>query len=380
MAGNKIIAKFKEENPEFPNYILSDLDAILPAKISDEDVKRVLDNIVSEYESALVTPNEAIGVITAQSVGEPATQMTLNTFHFAGVATQSVEGLPRIIEILDAKKNLSQPYMKIYLKKEGMNDDKFKQVADKIKETTLESFTTNIDFDLEEKLVKITLDLKTLKKFDISPESLISYVDKKVRKATELDGKSLVVKGTPSAGLKDLMGIKSLVLSSIVYGIKGIKEVALIKEEGEYIIIAQGMALKQVLALEEVDEDRLYSNHIFEVFTSFGIEAARQVIINEIMEVVKSQGLSINERHVLLIADVMTFTGEPRGMTRYGIVADKMNVLTRASFETPLKHISQGALMNEINELNTITENVMTNQVVNVGTGLVKIAVKSRKE
>ncbi|MCA9496022.1 MAG: DNA-directed RNA polymerase subunit A'' [Nanoarchaeota archaeon] len=380
MAENKIIAKFREENPEFPSYILSDLETALPAKTSDVDVKRVLDNVVAEYESALITPNEAIGVITAQSVGEPATQMTLNTFHFAGVATQSVEGLPRIIEILDAKKNLTQPYMKIYLKKEGMNDDKFKQVADKIKETTLESFTNNVDIDLDEKLVRITLDLKVLKKFDITPESLISYVDKKVRKATELDGKALVVKGTPSSGLKDLMGIKSLVLSSIVYGIKGITDVALIKEDGDYIIMAQGMALKQVLAIDEVDADRLYSNHIFEIFANFGIEAARQVIINEIMDVVRSQGLSINERHVLLIADVMTFTGEPRGMTRYGIVADKMNVLTRASFETPLKHISQGALMNEVNELNTITENVMTNQVVNVGTGLVKIAVKSRKE
>jgi DNA-directed RNA polymerase beta' subunit len=75
----------------------------------------------------------------------------------------------------------------------------------------------------------------------------------------------------------------------------------------------------------------------------------------------------------------MTYTGEPRGMTRYGIVADKLNVLTRASFETPLKHIARGALLNEENKLSSITENVMTNQMVNVGTGMVRVAVKKNK-
>ena len=173
--------------------------------------------------------------------------------------------------------------------------------------------------------------------------------------------------------------MKGLLLSSIVYGIKGIKDVALIKDGDDYLVRAQGVAIKQVLAIPEVDKSRFYSNHIYDMYLTFGIEAAREVIIREIMDVVKSQGLSINERHVLLIADVMTFTGEPRGMTRYGIVADKMNVLTRASFETPLKHISQGALMNEINELTSITENVMTNQIVNVGTGLSRVAVKKRE-
>jgi DNA-directed RNA polymerase subunit A" len=96
------------------------------------------------------------------------------------------------------------------------------------------------------------------------------------------------------------------------------------------------------------------------------------------MEVVKSQGLTINERHVLLIADVMTYYGEIKGMTRYGIVGNKQNVLTRASFETPLKHLAYGALQNEENYLNTITENVMTNQIVRVGTGIPRISVSDK--
>ncbi len=380
MAGHKLIQEFRENNVEFPSYILDEVASLLPKNIKDSDLKKVLENVEDEYYSSLITPNEAIGVITAQSVGEPSTQMTLNTFHFAGVATESVEGLPRLIEILDAKKNLSLPQMRIYLNKKDMNDDKFKEVADKIKETKLSELSTNVSVELEEKKVKIDLNNKLLKKFKIKIEdNIVPKIDKKIRKSVEVEGKSLIVKGGSNDTLKDLMGIKELALNSIVYGIKGISNVSLIKENKNFLIVTKGVALKQILNIEEVDVSKLYCNNIQEVFETFGIEVARQVIINEMMDVVNSQGLSINERHVLLIADIMTFTGEPKGMTRYGIVANKMNVLTRASFETTLKHISNGALMHENNRLSSITENVMTNQMVYVGTGKIRVSVKDKK-
>lgn len=375
MALDKLIEEFRAENPEFPLYILEELKNNMPAKVKDADIKKILDNVKIEYDRSLISPNEAIGVITAQSVGEPSTQMTLNTFHFAGVAAQSVEGLPRLIEILDVKKNLEKPMMKIY-PLPGKTEDDIKLIASKIKETKLVEFSTNVDIDTEGKIVKIDLDLKALKKLNVDPETLVPMLDKKIRKSSEFDGKSLVITCAATAELKDLMGVRELALSSIVYGIKGIKDVSIIKENEEIIILTHGIAIKQVLGVEGIDVSRLYCNDIVEMYDNYGIEATRQVIINEMMEVVKSQGLSVNERHVLLIADVMTYTGEPRGMTRYGIVADKTNVLTRASFETPLKHISKGAMLHEKNELTSITENVMTNQMVFVGTGIPKISVK----
>ncbi len=377
---NKQIEIFMDENPDFPKYILEELEKNLPAKCSDSDIKKVLTNVKIEYENSLVSPYEAIGVITAQSVGEPSTQMTLNTFHFAGVAAQSVEGLPRLIEILDIKKTLEMPFMKIYLKSKYQKEESIQLVANKIKETKLSDFAKNIDIDIEEKVVSLELDLKELKKYKIEPESLLTFIDKKIRKTTELKENNLIMSGTTTSSLKDLMSIKELALNSIVYGIKGISDITILKEDsGEFVIITRGIALKQVMAMEEVDTYRLYSNSIADIFNQFGVEAARQVIINEIMEVVNSQGLSINERHVLLIADIMTYTGESRGMTRFGIVADKLNVLTRASFETPIKHIAKGSLIAEENELRSITENVMTNQLVYVGTGIPKISVKNNK-
>ena len=380
MAENKLVTNFRKENPEFPSYILDDLNKCLPKKVKDGQVKRVLENVVSEYRDSLITPNEAIGVITAQSVGEPSTQMTLNTFHFAGVATQSVEGLPRLIEILDVKKNLEQPTMRIYLKPEFASEEKLKFVASKIKETKLLEFSNNIDINTDERLIKINLNLKQFKKYNIEPESIISYLDKKIRNNAQIvDDKVLVLRDNANAGLKDLMSIKELAMSSIVYGIKGISDVSIIKENDEYMILTRGISLKQVMKLDEIDPFRISCNDIFETYDNFGIEATRNLIISEIMEVIKAQGLSINERHVLLIADIMTYTGEPRGMTRYGIVADKTNVLTKASFETALKHVSKGAILHEENLLNSITENVMTNQMIYIGTGVPKIAVRKLK-
>ncbi|MDA3855992.1 MAG: hypothetical protein PF569_07025 [Candidatus Woesearchaeota archaeon] len=375
---DKLFDKFEKENPGFPKYVLEEAKKYLPNKVSDKDVSKVLNNIKNEYEESLVTPYEAIGIIAAQSVGAEATQMTLNTFHFAGVASHGVEGLPRLIEILDGKKNLSAPLMKLYLKK-GLDEVKLKLVADKIKETRLIDFANNVDIDLEGKVVKVDLDVSKFKKLKVELDSIVSYLDKKIKKSAEIVGKQLIISGTSSSSLKDMMAIKELALNSVVYGIKGIKDVSLIKEDDEYVIITRGIALGQVQNFDEIDKSRIYSNDFFGVLENYGVEAARQVIITEIQDVVKSQGLSINDRHVLLIADAMTYTGDVKGMTRYGIVSDKQNVLTRASFETPLKHLAKGALQNEENKLNTITENVMTNQMVRVGTGIPRISVKENK-
>lgn len=380
MAQNKLVEEFRKANPEFPQYILDELNSILPKTVKDADVKKILEQVETEYYDSQISANEAIGVITAQSVGEPSTQMTLNTFHFAGVATQSVEGLPRLIEILDVKKTLELPQMKIYLNKElKLTEEKIKVVGAKIKETKLVEFATQSDISLDENKVVIKLDTKQLKKLEIEEDSIIPLLDRRIRKTSSIEGGVLTITGEKVPSLKALMNIKEMAMSSVIFGIKGVKEVTILKEDDEYMILTNGIALKQVLAIPEVDSYRVSCNDIDETYSVLGVEAARAVIMREIMEVVKSQGLSINERHVLLIADVMTYTGEPRGMTRFGIVADKLNVLTRASFETPLKHIARGALMGEENKLSSITENVMTNQMVNVGTGMPRVSVKSKK-
>lgn len=374
------LQEIQKKYEDLPEYILTEIEKNLDGKETKEEISTIVENVYEEYQKSLISPYEAIGVITAQSVGERATQMTLNTFHYAGVATESVEGLPRIIEILDAKKNLEMPTMRLYLVNGSQaTQEEAKKVAMQIKETKLEEFVLESNIDVANTTVKIQLDSKLLKKYDIVGEDLVSLLDKKIKKSARAQDDSLFVELSLSSGLKDLMSAKSLAMNSIVYGIKGIRDVTILKEENEFVIVTKGSALKHVMAISEIDTSRIYSNDIDVVNSMFGVEAARQVIIKELMDVVESQGLSINERHVLLIADVMTYSGEPRGMTRYGIVADKANVLTKASFETAIKHIGKGALLNERNYLSSITENVLTNQQVYVGTGFPKIGVEKNK-
>ena len=132
--------------------------------------------------------------------------------------------------------------------------------------------------------------------------------------------------------------------------------------------------------MEEVDAYRTTTNNIFEIEQVLGIEAARQSIINEIFKVIESQGLNVDVRHIMLVADTMCVSGTLKGITRYGVVSDKSSVLARASFETPIKHIINAALVGEVDNLDSVVENVMINQAIPIGTGLPSLAVKKQKQ
>ena len=381
MKKEDLFKKFEKENPDFPKYILEDSKNYIPNSASVSDVEKILENLKKEYEELQIECYESIGVITAQSIGEPATQMTLNTFHFAGVSSHSVEGLPRLIEILEMRSNITSPIMKLHLRNKRATEEDYKILAEKIRETTLEHFSKEIDIDLENKFIELVLNLKKLKECGIEVENVISSLDLRLRKVSSIiDGKMLRVKASPSSDLKALIRLKSVVTNSVIYGIKGIKDISIIKEDNELVLITHGSSIKKILEIDEIDKNRIYSNNICEIYNVFGIEAVRQAIIVELLEVIGSQGLKINERHTMLIADLMCYIGEARGMTRFGIMVDKQNVLSRASFETPIKHLSNAAIQSEKNELTSITENVILNQIINVGTGIPKIIIKENKK
>ena len=136
--------------------------------------------------------------------------------------------------------------------------------------------------------------------------------------------------------------------------------------------ISEDINNNQSLDSEDLDED------IYEIREVLGIEAARQAIINEVYRVIEAQGLNINIRHIMLVADIMSATGAVKGITRYGVVSEKASVLARASFETPLRHMINAALEGEIDYLNSVVENVMINQPVPLGTGLPSLITKMK--
>src|SRR3989339_62430 len=371
----------KEYLNALPKKVIDDLKKELPKDISEKKLQKILDECVATYESMKVDPGESVGLVSAESIGEPGTQMTLNTFHFAGVAEMNVTtGLPRIIEIFDAQKTIKTPMMEIFLNSPHNQVDTIRKFAAKIQETLLGDLVSEYSLNIFEQMLRLDFNQSLLQQHDLSVKDIVQLLKTKGKGFTlQHDDRSLTfIQKGKSEDVKDLYNLKEKLRSTKVKGIKGIKQVLPVKRENEYIVLTSGTNLRDILELPEVDYTRTTSNDLYEIFEVLGIEATRQVIINEVYKVIEAQGLNIDIRHIMLVADTMGATGVVKGITRYGVVSEKASVLARASFETPIKHLINAALEGEVDNLTSVVENVMINQPVPLGTGLPGLVTKMK--
>ncbi|HLC72194.1 MAG TPA: DNA-directed RNA polymerase subunit A'' [Candidatus Nanoarchaeia archaeon] len=376
---------FKEYEGRMPKKLIEELKAEAKERnLTKEQIRKVLEYLREEYDAAKINPGEAIGILTAESFGEPGTQMTLRVFHFAGVAEVSVtQGLPRLIEILDARKEISTPSMEIYLKK-GVSKDmaEVKRVAALIKETKLSEIATEFSIDLNKLQVEVQLNQNRMKDLKLKPDQVAEALNANMKGVkASASGEKIVIKTKAEENeLMETYKIKEKAKEVFIKGVKGVKQVLPVKNNEEYIIITAGSNLKDVVEIEEVDETRTTTNNLFEVLKVFGVEAGRQNIIREAQKVIEDQGLDVDIRHIMFIADTMTTSGTIKGITRSGITGEKKSVLARASFETPLKHLINASVIGEEDDLNSVIENVMLNQPVPLGTGLPDLVTRIKKD
>jgi len=334
----------------------------------DIDVSRI-------HTGGSMDPGEAIGIITAQSFGESSTQMVLNTFHMAGVQEMQVTaGLPRIIEIFDARKKPSSPQMNIYLSKNYDNEKDARTFAEKIKEITVSDVASEIGINFNDKSVEIKIDKQGLRQSHMSIKKITDKINDLGFKAREKDN-SIIIK-TAETNFKEIYKLKEKIKGTIISGTKGVSQVMILKRDRNFVIFTLGTNLKDIINLKEVDRDKTISNDFHEIVSVFGIEAARQLIIDEIAKVLKTQGLDIDMRHSELMADAMTRTGIVKGVTRMGIIAQKSSILARATFETPDKQFVNASIKGSKDVLSGVIENIILNQPVPVGTGLPGLLVK----
>ncbi len=332
-------------------------------------------DISERHNNKKVAPGEAIGVVTAQSFGEASTQMVLNVFHSAGVAEMQVtQGLPRIIEILDARKLPKTPSMEIWLDKEHNNEKDARVVAEKIKEVKLKEVISGIGIDFGTKKIKVNIDEKALRSVHIGLEKVVEVLKIKGYSMKRLsDG---FVLDMTKEDFKTIYKTKEKIKEVILTGVKKISQVLVVKRGKDFVILTAGSNLKDVLAFKGVDGNKVLSNDIHEVASVLGIEAARQLIINEINKIISSQGLAVDGKHAMLVADTMVSSGIVKGITRMGIISDKSSILARASFETPVKQFVQATKTGKKDKLASVIENIILNQPVPVGTGLPGLLVK----
>ena len=445
-------------------YYLSPKDLLLVKRFNQTALVVLLDTIVLTYKRAVVSPGEMVGMISGQSIGETSTQMTLNTFHFAGVAAKSnvTRGVPRIEEILSLSSEPKNPSMTIYLKKEDETDrEKAQVIMNMLEHTKLIEIVGSVEicFDPDNLTTLIQTDQSTLEQYRAfenmmdecaNIEATTSEEDAANQKSKwilrmEMDATTMLEKnitmddvnftltncygddvscvysdynadklvfrirmnnimkqsGTRNAGKKNLnpldqsdqiyllKNFQDQLLNNVVLrGIKRLNKVILrkvkdnvVEENGTYkkrdmwVLDTVGTNMMDVLALEYIDASRSFSNDIVEIYNVLGIEAARQAIYNELVDVIEFDGTYINYHHFSILCDRMTFTNKMISIFRHGINNDNIGPIAKASFEETPEMFLKAAKHGELDTFRGVSANVMCGQEGYFGTGAFQVVL-----
>ena len=444
-------------------YYLSPKDLLFVKRFNQTALVVLLDTIVLTYKRSVVSPGEMVGMISGQSIGETSTQMTLNTFHFAGVAAKSnvTRGVPRIEEILSLSSEPKNPSMTIYLKKEDETDrEKAQVIMNMLEHTKLVEIVSSVEicFDPDNLTTLIQTDQSTLEQYRAfenmmdecanieatSEEDAANQKSKWILRM-EMDATTMLEKnitmddvnftltncygddvscvysdynadklvfrirmnnimkqsGTRNAGKKNLnpldqsdqiyllKNFQDQLLNNVVLrGIKRLNKVILrkikdnvVEESGTYkkrdmwVLDTVGTNMMDVLALEYIDASRSFSNDIVEIYNVLGIEAARQAIYNELVDVIEFDGTYINYHHFSILCDRMTFTNKMISIFRHGINNDNIGPIAKASFEETPEMFLKAAKHGELDTFRGVSANVMCGQEGYFGTGAFQVVL-----
>jgi len=293
LTGHKIKFRVHNDLHDTPVSLQEEaIEKLLPHKndLTEKSLSTILSTIRERYSAATVEAGDAVGIIAAQSLGEPSTQVTLRTFHYAGVASGHLTGgLDRIEEIVNYRKPTT-PQMIIPLK---------------------------------------------------------PYLPKK--RIAEIHSK-----------ISSLAGIK-LVLER--------------KENNTTTLYTSGSNLRGVLSIRDVNTSRVTTTDIKQIESVLGLEAARQSIIDQLYSIYQSQGLDVDIRHIILLADAMTVDGEVKPTTRIGIIKSK-SLLAKFNYEETVNFILDAAYTCGEEHLEGVIENIAVGVYMNMGTGRRDIQLK----
>ncbi|CQR51259.1 MULTISPECIES: DNA-directed RNA polymerase subunit A'' [Haloferax] len=347
--------------------------------------------VEARYLDTRVDPLDPVGTVSAQSIGEPGTQMTMNTFHYAGVAEIDVtQGLPRLIELVDARKTPDTPMMTVYLDDEYANNRELAhQVVWNIESTKILALG-DISTNVADMVVQVNLNDETLLErwptYDdegVIASEIAETIEDALGIKTRREG-TLIEFGPESPSYRRLLQLVEELRDIVFKGIEEVSRVVIRKEDNEstdgeeFVLYTEGSAFGDALAIEGVDASRTTSNNIHEVHKQLGIEAAREAIIDETMNTLREQGLDdVNIRHLMLVADIMTNDGTIESIGRHGISGSKDSVLARAAFEVTVNHLLDAAIHGEEDDLDGVIENVIVGKPIAIGTGDVDLRMGS---
>lgn len=450
----------------------------LTSKLSARTLDSFIKACLEKYERAKVEPGHAVGAVGAQSIGEPGTQMTLKTFHFAGVAGMSLTaGVPRIKEIINASRDISTPVITCRLERRSdgsIPEELARIVKGRIECLYLEDITDFIQIShptSRSSCIYLKLNMDTIVDLglDITVHDVCRAIEKHRRLAkaelrlflTRSDEIKITSEGSiksnkrgaaakaeesgPNERLLRLQAIRRILPTVHILGhLQATRAVVMaepdplsdeilarraknkpesapttiastdmasektldtnppIKQESGVLpeatdkpvkqeiaptakaakapsaeklqmhkLMISGYGLRRCLSTPGIDPHATQTNSIIETFDVLGIEAARSKIIAEIGEVMK--GLSIDPRHMALLADVMTYRGEVLGITRFGLAKMRDSVLQLASFEKTADHVFDAGIAGKRDGIEGVSECVIVGRTMGLGTGSVEV-------
>ena len=372
------------QETELPKRLREEVyDAVEEHNASVEEAQDIATAVESRYLATRLDPLDPVGTVSAQSIGEPGTQMTMNTFHYAGVAEIDVtSGLPRLIELVDARKTPDTPVMHVYLDEEHAHDrEKAHEVVWNIEATRILALG-DVSTNVADMLVSVDLNEETLRERWPTYDSLGEIVDEvagtiesNLGVETTRPEPTTIEFGPDEPSYRELLQLVEELRDIVFKGIDDVSRVVIRKEEvesgdEEFILHTEGSAFGKALKIDGVDSSRTTCNNIHEIHRNLGIEAAREAIINETRDTLEEQGLdNVNIRHLMLVADIMTNNGEIESIGRHGISGNKDSVLARAAFEVTVNHLLDAAIHGEVDDLDGVTENVIVGKPIKLGTG-----------
>lgn len=403
--------------------VLLDHPRIKSAKISRPALDKFFQLCTTKYEKSKVQPGHAVGAVGAQSIGEPGTQMTLKTFHFAGVAGMSItQGVPRIKEVINASRLISTPVITCALENpESVDAAMF--TKSRIEKTYLRDVVSSVHERWSSKRAELKLEInrKVINdlRLDIIPEDIVQGLvrtkalhinkeDCRIRHhpvtheqaivilvpnpcaPIEFDvfGKGSKLKPAAAARAKKVgasedfyVYIQNLKRGIVNAAVKGHPDAsrAVIKRDStpnkkgieELSVLVEGYGLKACMTTEGVNAAHTTTNSVIETREVLGIEAARTTIVKEIQAVMA--GMDIDPRHLQLLADVMTYKGDVLGITRFGLAKMRDSVLQLASFEKTPDHLFEAAWRMKKDGIEGVSECIIMGQSVKIGTGASRV-------
>jgi DNA-directed RNA polymerase subunit A" len=381
------------ENTELPRRLKDRVLETVEERdgVSKSQANEIATAVEAQYLDTRVDPLDPVGTVSAQSIGEPGTQMTMNTFHYAGVAEMDVtQGLPRLIELVDARKTPDTPIMTVYLEDEYAEErERAHEVVWEIEATKILALG-DISTNVADMVVRIDLNENTLQERWPRMDSTTEIAGEVAETIESSLGVQVVQQGTvlefgPSEpSYRELLQLVEQLRDIVFKGIEDVSRVVIRREETdrgeEFVLYTEGSAFKKALKIEGVDATRTSCNNIHEVHKTLGIEAAREAIIEETMTTLEEQGLGdVNIRHLMLVADIMTNDGTIQSIGRHGISGSKDSVLARAAFEVTVNHLLDAATYGESDDLDGVIENVIVGKPVRLGTGDVNLRMGAGK-